>query len=67
MKTKKKAASSTKAAAVIKEYNEPIGPVVPVVKMTRAKGTKNSYTLVLRCGHKRVGTKRATVRCGRCK
>jgi hypothetical protein len=37
-----------------------------VVRMTRASDTKGSYLLVLKCGHKRVGTKRRSLRCRRC-
>ena len=62
-----KAASSGKSAQVIKEYNERLGPVREVVKMSRAAQTKAAYRLTLKCGHVRIGTKRATVRCGRCK
>jgi hypothetical protein len=67
MKTKKKAASSGKSAAAIAEYNKRLGLVRRVVSMTRAKGTKAAYNLRLECKHTRVGTKQATVRCGRCK
>jgi len=49
------------------ELTKRLGPVRKVVKSYRAKGTESSLVLVLACDHKRVGTKRATVRCGRCK
>ena len=73
MKTKKQTKTSStktmhgKSAAVIKEYNERLGPVRRVISMTRAKGTDASYRLRLECKHVRVATKRAAVRCGRCK
>lgn len=62
--TKKTAAMKQSAA---KELAYRLGPVVPVVKMSRANATKAAYRLTLKCGHVRIGTKRATVRCGRCK
>jgi hypothetical protein len=66
-KSSTKKTSGLKSAAVIKEYNERLGPVRRVVSMTRAQGTKAAYNLKLECKHIRRGTKRATVRCGRCK
>lgn len=59
-----KAASSGKSAAVIKEYNERLGPVRRVISMTRAKGMEASYRLQLECKHVRIATKRSTLRCG---
>jgi hypothetical protein len=37
------------------------------VRSYPAKGTEGSRVLVLACDHKRIGTPRATLRCGRCK
>jgi len=63
MKTKS-SKSSTKAQSA--DYLKRLGPMREVVKMTRASDTKASYVLTLKCGHKRVGTKRKTLRCRRC-
>jgi hypothetical protein len=68
MKTQSK--SSTKQAAAMKsrqtELLYRLGPSRKVVKTSKAAGTENSVVLHLECGHKRVGTKRATLRCRRC-
>jgi hypothetical protein len=66
MKKSKKQTSkrSTKSAAAELTYR--LGPSREVTKMMKAKQTKNSYVLTLSCGHKRVATKRATLRCRRC-
>lgn len=44
-----------------------LGPLRKVVKMTRASETEASYNLTLECKHVRVGTKRKSLRCGRCR
>lgn len=62
---KSKKTSSTKSAAAELTYR--LGPSREVTKMMKAKQTKNSYVLTLSCGHKRVATKRATLRCRRCR
>jgi hypothetical protein len=61
--TKKTGAMSSSAAELTKR----LGPVRKVVKMYPAKGTESSKVLVLACDHKRVGTPRKSLRCGRCK
>jgi hypothetical protein len=69
MATKSK---TTKKPAVKKQQASPAdltrrpGPIMAVTKMARDHDTKNSYTLTLKCGHKRTGTKRRTLRCRRC-
>jgi hypothetical protein len=62
---KSKKLSSTKKA--VDDLTRRLGPVRKVVRMTRAKDTDASFNLFLACDHVRRGTKRATVRCGRCK
>jgi len=57
----------TKKQPTAAEYTKRLGPVRKVVKMIRASDTRGSYNLHLECKHVRRGTKRATVRCGRCK
>jgi hypothetical protein len=64
MKSKSTKKSSSKSVA--QDYLTRLGPVREVVKMARDHSTKNAYVLTLRCGHKRVGTKRKTLRCRRC-
>jgi hypothetical protein len=59
--------STKKQQSAAKELTYRLGPSRDVIKAVRASDTKAAYVLTLRCGHKRVGTKRATVRCGRCK
>jgi hypothetical protein len=61
--TKKTGAMSSSAAELTKR----LGPVRKVVKMYPAMGTESSKVLVLACDHKRVGTPRKSLRCGRCK
>ena len=61
--TKQTAAMKSRQTALL--YR--LGPSRPVVKMTRARDTENAYVLVLKCGHKRTATKRATLRCRRCR
>jgi len=63
---KKAATVKGKSAAVVAEYNRRLGPVKKVVKTSKAEGTENSVVLHLECGHKRVATKRRTLRCRRC-
>ncbi len=43
-----------------------LGPIKRVVGMSPAKGTEMSKVLHLECGHERIGTPRATLRCRRC-
>jgi len=62
---KSKSKSSTKSAAA--ELTSRLGPSREVTKMMKAKQTENSYLLTLSCGHKRVATKRATLRCRKCR
>jgi len=74
MKKQSKKTSSTKAqaqrAATLKarqvELAHRLGPSRKVVKTSKAEGTENSVVLHLECGHKRVATKRRTLRCRRC-
>ncbi len=63
---KKAAAVKGKSAAVVAEYNRRLGPVKKVVKTSKAEGTDTAVILHLECGHKRVATKRKTLRCRRC-
>ena len=51
----------------LKELTERLGPVKKVVKTSKAEGTDTAVILHLECGHKRVGTKRASLRCRRCR
>jgi hypothetical protein len=60
--TKKKTAKSSAA-----DYLKRLGPVREVVKMVKAHDTEGSYNLHLSCKHVRVGTKRKSLRCGRCR
>jgi len=55
---KKSSKSSKKKQPTAAEYAKRLGPV---------RNTRGSYNLHLECKHVRRGTKRATVRCGRCK
>ena len=64
MKSKSTKQSSTKSSAT--DYLKRLGPVRPVIAMSRDHSTKNSYRLRLECKHTRVGTKRRTLRCRRC-
>jgi len=64
-KSKSSSSSSTKSGAV--DLTKRLGPVRRVTKMTRASETAGSYNLTLACGHKRVGTARKHLRCGRCR
>jgi hypothetical protein len=56
---------STKKA--VDDLTKRLGPVRKVVKMLPAKGRETAKTLILACDHRRIGTPRATLRCGRCK
>ena len=69
VRDKKKAVKARKTAKVvdIKELTERLGPVKKVVKTSKAEGTDTAVILHLECGHKRVGTKRASLRCRRCR
>jgi hypothetical protein len=70
MSDKKKAAPKKVVALDAKtlaELTERLGPVKKVVKTSKAEGTDTAVVLHLECGHKRVGTKRATLRCRRCR
>jgi hypothetical protein len=66
MTTKSTKASSTKGGAA-DSLTKRLGPLRKVVKMTRASETEASYNLTLECKHVRVGTKRKSLRCGRCR
>jgi hypothetical protein len=61
---KKKAAAKV---VDLKDLTERLGPSRKVVKTSKAEGTENSVVLHLECGHKRVATKRATLRCRKCR
>jgi len=61
--TKQSSTKSSSAADLAKR----LGPVRKVVKMTKAAETESSYNLHLECKHVRVGTKRKSLRCGRCR
>jgi hypothetical protein len=61
---KSKTAVATKSSAA--DYLKRLGPMREVVKVVRASDTKAAYRLTLKCGHVRVGTKRANLRCRRC-
>jgi hypothetical protein len=63
--TKKKAVKKQAASAA--DLLARLGPVREVVRMTRAHDTTAAYNLVLSCKHVRVGTKRKSLRCGRCR
>jgi hypothetical protein len=66
----KSKSSSTKAEAKKSspaDLTKRLGPVRKVVKMLPAKGREMAKTLILACDHRRIGTPRATLRCGRCK
>ena len=65
--TKKQTKSTSTKQSSAAELTKRLGPVRKVVKMYPAKGTESSKVLVLACDHKRVGTPRKSLRCGRCK
>jgi hypothetical protein len=69
MTTKSTKASSTKSSTKTgaADLTKRLGPVRRVVKMTRASETEASYNLHLECKHVRVGTKRKSLRCRRCR
>jgi hypothetical protein len=67
MSDKKKAPKKTAKVVDIKELTERLGPVKKVVKTSKAESTDTAVVLHLECGHKRVGTKRASLRCRRCR
>lgn len=69
MSEKKKTAKKvvTLDAKTLAELTERLGPSRKVVKTSKAEGTENSVVLHLECGHKRVATKRATLRCRKCR
>ena len=69
MATKSATKSSTKASSAKgkDDLTRRLGPVRKVTKMTKAAETEASYNLTLACGHKRVGTPRKNLRCGRCR
>ena len=58
--SEKKAVKKVAKVVDIKELTERLGPVKKVVKTSKAEGTESAVVLHLECGHKRVGTKRAT-------
>jgi hypothetical protein len=60
-------AKSTKKTAGKDDLTRRLGPVREVTKMTKAHDTEGSYNLHLKCGHVRIGTKRKSLRCGRCR
>lgn len=65
--SEKKTPKKTAKVLDIKELTERLGPSRKVVKTSKAEGTENSVVLHLECGHKRVATKRATLRCRKCR
>lgn len=65
--SEKKAAKKSAKVVDIKELTERLGPVKKVVKTSKAEGTESAVVLHLECGHKRIGTKRASLRCGKCR
>lgn len=62
-----KKAVKTPKVLDLKELTERLGPVVEVVRTSKAEGTDTAVVLHLKCGHKRVGTKRKSLRCRRCR
>jgi hypothetical protein len=59
--------SKSKSTSSTTDLTTRLGPVRKVVKMTKAAETEASYHLHLECKHVRVGTKRKSLRCGRCR
>jgi hypothetical protein len=67
----KKSAADARAAALAAkasaELVERLGPWRKVVRSLPAKGRDTARVLILACDHRRIGTLRLGVHCGRCK